>query len=215
MAATTPYQVAYSMYVVCNIVPGSIQLTLYGIGWSFNQSVAWNRAHFGGWCISSAPLILGTAAHPWYSYLQPAPHRKSAAATNHRLVVWRCAQGMDLVKGLSDELVEIITNEEAIAINQQWVGHPGTLLRNISSNGNGAQLWHKPQPNSTIAVLVINSQSSTISTNITLAELNMTSSSCTIRNVWQRKDMGQATNAVSIEVAPLDSQFLLLSPLAG
>eukprot|EP01047_Picozoa_sp_COSAG01_P128948 COSAG01_NODE_58350_length_306_cov_1.487923_1_plen_82_part_01 len=36
-----------SIQYVCNIVPGSIQLILYGIGWSFNQSVAWNRAHFG------------------------------------------------------------------------------------------------------------------------------------------------------------------------
>jgi alpha-galactosidase len=148
-------------------------------GWSFNrstQTIAWNRAHFGAWCVSSAPLVLGA----------------------------------DLTK-LSDELVDIISNDEAITINQQWSGHPGTLLRNIS---NGVQIWHKPQPNGTMAVLVINALNSSVNATITLAELNMTgSSSCAVRDVWRHQDLGHAISAVSTEVGPTDSQFLLLAPL--
>ena len=146
-------------------------------GWSFNGSKltkSWNQAHFGGWCVSSAPLVLG----------------------------------LDLTK-LSDELVEIISNDEAININQQWSGHPGTLLRNIS---NGVQIWHKPQPNSTMAVLVINAQNSRVNATITLAELNMTGP-CAVRDVWRHQDIGQATSVVSTEVGPTDSKFMLLTPL--
>ena len=116
--------------------------------------------------------------------------------------------GADLTK-LSDELVEIISNDEAISINQQWSGHPGALLRNISNN---VQVWHKPQPNSTMAVLVINAQNSSVNATITLAELNMTGS-CAVRDVWRHQDLGQATTAVTTEVGPTGSQFLLLAPL--
>ena len=88
-------------------------------------------------------------------------------------------------------------------------GHPGTLLRNIS---NDVQIWHKPQPNSSVAVLVINAHTNSVNATVTLAELNM-SESCTVRDVWQHQDLGQATRTVSTLVGPTDSQFLLLAPL--
>lgn len=55
----------------------------------------WNRAHFGAWCVISAPLILGLDL----SQLQGLP-----------------------------EVVDIITNKEAIAVNQAWAGHPGRMV---------------------------------------------------------------------------------------
>ena len=55
----------------------------------------WNRAHFGAWCVVSAPLVLG---------LDVTNHDKVAA------------------------VVDIITNPEAIAVNQHWSGHPGGLV---------------------------------------------------------------------------------------
>lgn len=57
----------------------------------------WNRAHFGAWCIVSAPLILGLA----------------------------------LTDELLDPVLDIIGNAEAIAVNQQWAGHPGLLVEDI------------------------------------------------------------------------------------
>jgi len=56
---------------------------------------SWNRAHFGAWCVISAPLILGLDVS------QPA---------------------------LVTPVVDIITNAEAVSINQQWSGHPGGLV---------------------------------------------------------------------------------------
>lgn len=57
--------------------------------------VPWNRAHFGAWCVVSAPLILG----------------------------------MDLTKqDAVAAVIDVIANEEAIAVNQAWAGHPGGLV---------------------------------------------------------------------------------------
>merc|ERR1712160_85924 len=48
-----------------------------------------------------------------------------------------CVVSSPLILGmeLSDEkltpVLDIITNEEAISVNQQWAGHPGMLVENI------------------------------------------------------------------------------------
>ena len=69
-------------------------------------SGGWNRAHFGAWCVISAPLILGLDI------------------TNEAQLT---------------PILPIITNAEAIAVNQQWAGHPGRLVRT----------WPNAGPNST------------------------------------------------------------------
>ena len=66
---------------------------------------SWNRAHFGAWCIISAPLILGLDVR------------------DDKLLA---------------PILPVITNAEAIAVNQQWSGHPGRLL----------QTWPNTGPNS-------------------------------------------------------------------
>lgn len=55
---------------------------------------SWNRAHFGAWCIVSAPLVLG----------------------------------MELTQEILEPVIDVITNKEAIAVNQAWAGHPGSLV---------------------------------------------------------------------------------------
>merc|ERR1719473_135697 len=55
----------------------------------------WNRAHFGAWCVVSAPLILG---------LDVTQTEKVAA------------------------VIDVISNKEAIQVNQAWAGHPGGLV---------------------------------------------------------------------------------------
>lgn len=54
-----------------------------------------DRAHFGAWCVTSSPLILG--------------HNVTDQAAN-------------------DAIWDIVSNTEAIAVNQAWVGHPGWLV---------------------------------------------------------------------------------------
>ena len=88
-------------------------------------NVAWSRAHFGAWCVVSAPLILGLDV------------------TDQAAV---------------ESIVPYVTNEEAIAINQQWAGHPGRLVSQIATNGSALpiQVWVKPQPAGKLAVYIVN-----------------------------------------------------------
>jgi hypothetical protein len=77
----------------CWAYPDMLEVGRVKIGGKMN--FGWNRAHFGAWCVISAPLILG----------------------------------MDLTK--QDTLaavIDIVTNAEAIAVNQNWAGHPGGLI---------------------------------------------------------------------------------------
>lgn len=57
----------------------------------------WNRAHFGAWCVVSAPLILG----------------------------------LELTDQKLRPILPIISNREAIAVNQAWAGHPGWLADTV------------------------------------------------------------------------------------
>jgi len=60
----------------------------------------WNQAHFGAWCVTSSPLVLG------------------ANLANVSLV---------------NSILPIIANTEAIAINQDWAGHPGRLVLGLGA----------------------------------------------------------------------------------
>ena len=68
-----------------------------------NTRFSWNRAHFGAWCVISAPLILG----------------------------------LDLTdRATLESIIPVIGNKEAIAVNQQWAGHPGRFVAELPAGGN-------------------------------------------------------------------------------
>jgi len=64
-------------------------------------SLAESRSHFGAWAISSSPLVLGLSLD--------AGDAKAMAAL--------------------DEVWDVITNREVIAVSQTWAGLPGALVR--------------------------------------------------------------------------------------
>jgi len=150
-------------------------------------TLAWNRAHFGAWCIVSAPLILGLDL------------------TNPELL---------------EPVIPIITNKEAIAVNQQWFGHPGRLILELADGA--IQIWAKPQPDKAIipradagksvAVLVINSGAVGFTASIALSKLGAASTSM-IRDIWAQKDAGVASGNLTTDLIPAqDSRFYLLRP---
>lgn len=180
----------------------------------------WSRAHFGAWCIISAPLVLG----------------------------------FDLLdSNLVDSVWDIISNAEAIQINQRWAGHPGRLVRSWTPPGasktndwpaefhkwggvkheaplDALQLWAKPQPDGAVAVFAINVDLRSGSTGCrgragsgcgldftaTFAELGLeASASMRVRDIWDRQDVGVVSGGqLHVHVRPRDSAFLLLTPVA-
>eukprot|EP00483_Globobulimina_turgida_P011618 UN11640 len=122
-------------------------LEVGNFGYQYNATPkAMDQTHFSAWCIVSSPLILG----------------------------------FDVLNNTKmDQFWEIITNDEVLSVSQSWAGHPGRQIDSASmtitydgmneyedhSDGkiaptaidmNVYEIWAKPQPNNTFAVLLMN-----------------------------------------------------------
>lgn len=141
-----------------------------------------NQVHFGGWCITSNPLILA------FNLSDPMRHD----------LVW-----------------DIITNKEAIQVNQIWDGHPGRqVLWNAGSN-KAVEVWMKPVGQGRTAAFVINTEdkvrdNATIT--IQLSDLGITGET-KVRDVWHKKDLPLASGAITTELEYHGSQFFVFSPI--
>jgi len=157
------------------------------------------RTHFGAWSIVSSPLTL---SHD----------------VNNDTVM--------------DQIWPIIANPEAIAVNQAWAGHSGspfsssgaTTLRSFKdAEGKvqtvktaDSQYFYKPmkEDGSEVAVLLIN-QMDDDSQDLTLNFSDvpgLSCSTCSVRCIWGRKDLGDYTDSFTFEgVAAHDSAFLMIT----
>ena len=165
---------------------------------------AWNEAHFAAWCIISSPLVLGFDL-------------------------------MDEAK--LDTVWPIIANHEAIAVNQRWAGHPGFLVRAWTPAGSSKisgkplhkyqwdgdvyssaamidtmQMWAKPQPNASVAILVINAGLETASYSLDLSELSLPQQ-VAVRDLLNHRDDPEASSSLNGQVQGKACRFLLLSPV--
>lgn len=146
--------------------------------------------------------------------------------------------GFDLLDdALVDLLWPIIGNTEAIAINQNWGGHPGRRIRawtpageeRIDARPHGAyqrstgvfwvdepldsmQVWVKPQPYAALAVLVLNAGKSRATYSVSLEDLSMPAH-VRVRDIWLQADVGNVELAIEGSLDGHDSMFLLLSPV--
>ena len=147
--------------------------------------------------------------------------------------------GLDLLDSdLVDSVWSIITNREAIQVNQRWAGHPGRLVRSWTPAGarksndwpntpNGGvkyeapldamQIWAKPQPEGAVAVFVVNADASSSSLDfaISLSELGIQPgiTRVMVRDIWNQRDLDIATDELTGRVQARDSVFFLLTPI--
>ena len=189
-----------------------------GVGLTHTES----RVHFAMWAVTSSPLILG----------------------------------FDLTDdAVVDSVMDIVANEEVIAISQQWAGHPGRLVRNASASFDALtkhgcsdrrgdnqsmpeyQVWAKPQPNRSIALLVVNicdaehcPDASKLSLDLTIplseiyvapweeedtAVIAAVPQAVRVRDIWGHSEQGVANGSVRVKgVGGHDGAFLLLTPTA-
>ena len=129
-----------------------------------------------------------------------------------------------------------VSNPEAIAINQLWVGDPGRFLVNrtkmasADNNNNKVEVWAKLQPNGKVAVLAINTDDMlSHSVDIKVSELWPGSASiftpseplewctttpCDVRDVWKRQHAGKTHGGVwhVSALSPHDSSFMIITP---
>eukprot|EP01052_Picozoa_sp_SAG31_P012106 SAG31_NODE_699_length_12741_cov_5.762617_7_plen_140_part_00 len=121
-----------------------------------------------------------------------------------------------------------VSNTEAIAVNQAWLGDPGQLIFPPDIGGLATsrvpqiEVWAKAQPSGAFALLAINTGASVDAK----LELNLAEAlhlpgwcsgegSCAVRDIWAQKNSGTIVGgAWSIKnLPPHDSLFVLITPV--
>lgn len=132
---------------------------------------------------------------------------------------------------LVDSVWPIIGNEAAIAVNQNWVGHPGFLVWSSEETFNVlvthgaedergptswqapvAQIWAKPQPDKAVAVLLLNLSSEKRTVTFQFKDVDI-SAGAKVTDIWTGSQRGHFQGEFTALLAPHDSAFLFLTPL--
>lgn len=125
--------------------------------------------------------------------------------------------GNDLRK-MSDETIAILTNREAIAVNQDKLGIQGFKY----SAKDSLETWFKPLENGKWAVAFLNRskrpqainfdwKATPVNDDFAKRELNAAKATYRIRNVWARKEAGNTKKAFKATVPAHDAVLLVLS----
>lgn len=115
----------------------------------------------------------------------------------------------------NDDIVEriwpIIANREAIAINQEWAGHPGRL---VLDKGEG-QIWTKKLLDGQAAILFINRGTVPIDLSTDLKEIGLDPEVMySVRDVGSKTNLDIASGTLSVlQLKEHDSWFVKLAPL--
>ena len=133
--------------------------------------------HFGAWCVSSSPLVLGL----------------DATDTDRLAAVW-----------------PVLSNTEAIDVNQQWAGHPGTLAKGDAT----FQLWTKPLPGGNTAALLFNKGTEILNVSVSLQTDLGLARVGGARDIWRHQDVTLDGDVWEVALAAHDSEFLVFFPAA-
>jgi len=103
--------------------------------------------------------------------------------------------GNDL-RDMSSQTLEILTNKEVIAVNQDTLGRQGTLFMDMDSGDR--QIWAKPLANGEIAVCFLNRGRDTWNldynwldqTMYFARDINFKKNEYNVRDLWAHKDLG-------------------------
>jgi alpha-galactosidase len=114
---------------------------------------------------------------------------------------------------LVDSVWDILSNDEAIAVNQAWAGHPGRLLRGTATY----QLWAKKLPGGVQAILVINSGPAAVgSMDLLLGDLGLDAEKrYAVRDIWAKTDLLEVASGSwkTGDISAYDSVFVRFTPV--
>ena len=110
---------------------------------------------------------------------------------------------------MTPEIHDILTNKEVIAVNQDSLGRQG---RRVSKNGD-LEVWSKPLEGGARAVILFNRGDAEKEITANWTDLYYPSSlSATVRDLWQKKDLGKFTGKFSTTVASHGVMMVTMKP---
>jgi alpha-galactosidase len=101
------------------------------------------------------------------------------------------------IRKMSDEVLEIITNPEAIAVNQDPLGRQG---RKVRDDGD-FEVWSKELQDGSRAVLLFNRSASDETMSFAWREVGLPQDlEFTVRDLWKKEDIGDFTGSFTSAV---------------
>ena len=118
------------------------------------------------------------------------------------------------VPNISDKTLELISNEEAIAVNQDPLCNAARLVREDSS---GLQVYGKVQSDEkghkVRAVMLLNRTSSENDITVSWSDIGL-EGYCDIRNIWEKADVQPSDSGFTATVPPHGVVFLKITEQA-
>jgi alpha-galactosidase len=117
--------------------------------------------------------------------------------------------GNDLTK-MSASTKAILTNAEVIAVDQDPLGNQAKVVATPQS---GLQVWAKTLSGNSVAVALFNRNSSAASITFTFAQVGFASGQVSVRDLWQKADLGKMEGSYTAKDVPSHGVVMLrLSP---
>jgi alpha-galactosidase len=116
--------------------------------------------------------------------------------------------GNDL-KAMTPEIRDILTNGEAIAVNQDPLGMQGRKV----SDGGAVEVWMKPLADGSKAVILFNRGSEESPIAARWEEIGLAPGApAVVRDLWAKKDVTTASGRYEVKVGRHDVAFLRITP---
>ncbi len=93
--------------------------------------------------------------------------------------------GNDL-RSMSDEIRDILTNRDVIAVNQDPLGVQGRI---VLDRGYGMQVWAKPLADGSVAVALFNQRDGEMGGSVSWHEIGLGPGAATVRDLWTREQV--------------------------
>jgi alpha-galactosidase len=190
-------------------VGGNLWRTTGDIQPRWSGKKEWNPGN----CCSYGVVDIIDAEDPIYSYAGPghwndpdmlevgngelSPTENRSHFSFWALLAAPLMAGNDL-RDMKPEIHDILTNKEVIAVNQDPLGRQG---RRVSKNGD-LEVWSKPLAGGARAVILFNRGDAEQEITANWTDLYYPSNlSATVRDLWQKKDLGKFSGKFSATVA--------------
>jgi hypothetical protein len=99
--------------------------------------------------------------------------------------------GNDL-RSIPDDILEIITNKEVIALDQDPLCKQGK----IEYSKDGIQVWVKPLHNGDTGILILNRNNEPVDFALNFADAKLDKSTYEVRDLWAHKDLGKINKTI-------------------
>jgi alpha-galactosidase len=113
------------------------------------------------------------------------------------------------VRNMGAETCRILTNPEAISVDQDPLGKQGNRVARAAST----EVWRKPLANGSMAIALLNRgpQEATITADSKAIGV-ASNKSLTVRDLWQHKDLGVFKEQITLSVGPHATVLLRATP---